>query len=93
MAKNPPKCLDNQSNQRASIYLHVISKHPKNPPQKSTQNKEATKVSAITDQLDDLNLNGCNTNINNFASLFDSYDYEDDKPSTKPKNNLFIVLI
>ena len=72
MAKDPPECLVNKSNQRTSIQCHVKVKLPKNIQQQSYLNIEATKVIAIMEKLNKLNGNGRKTNINNFAPLFGS---------------------
>ena len=46
------------------------------------------------EQLDDLdgNRHGCNTNINHFAPIFESFDEEGTTTRTKPTKTTVIVL-
>ena len=71
MAKYSHKRLVNQSNLRATTHRHVKAKPPKNLPKPVAGKTEATKVSAIMDQLGDLDENGRNTSINHFSPLFE----------------------
>ena len=55
---------------------------------------EATKVNSIIEQLDESDGNGhrCNTNINKFTPLFESYDEEVTNTRKKSKKNPVILL-
>ena len=68
-------------------------KRPKKLQQKSSQKTEATKVNAITKQLDDLDGNGHGrkTNINQFTPLFESDNEEGTAHRTKTKNPIIVL--
>ena len=85
--KFPPKHLDIQSNKITSIHRHVKVKRPKNIQKKSYRKMEATKLYAIMEQLEKLDVNGHHrrNNINHFAPLYESDDNEDTRHGTKPK--------
>ena len=72
MAKSPNKLLDIQSKQRTSVHLYIKVKIPKNLQQQSSHKTEATKVNAITEQLDELDGNGKHrrNKINHFAPIY-----------------------
>ena len=75
MAKSPPKHLESQFNQITSTHRHVKVKRPKKLQQHSSRKTESMKVHAIMEQLEKSDRNGhrSKNNINNFASLYESY--------------------
>ena len=93
MDKSPPKHLDNQSNQISRIHRHINLKRPKKPHQQSAWKTEAIKANAIMKQLDylDGNLNGSNTNINQFVPPVESYNEGGTKHRTKPKSPIIVL--
>ena len=68
-------------------------KRPKKPHQQSSQKTEATKCNFITDKLDSLDENGHKgtTNINHFATLFESDNKESTNNRKKPMNPIIVL--
>ena len=72
MAKYPPKCPDNQFNQRTRIHCYVIYNRPKNIQQQSSWKTETTEVNDIMEKLEKLDGNRYNrkkTSINFHHSM------------------------
>ena len=73
MAKYPPKCPDNQFNQRTRIHCYVIYNRPKNIQQQSSWKTERIEVNDIMEKLESwMETDTKEKNINHFSPLYES---------------------
>ena len=91
MAKYPYKLLWVQSNRRTSIHRRVKVKRPNKIQQQSSHKREATKVNAIMEKLDesDGNWHCRKNNINHLPHLYES---DDDKSAWEKTKTPSMVL-